>query len=120
AAMEGVAYLERYAYELLENLSDENVAVVYTAGGASNSNVWLRIRSSVLNKKIVKMKYVSGGVGAAILAASKTYFDNIIDAVETLTVVEKEVLPNVSQVAQYDIYYQQFLNELIERQFITK
>lgn len=120
ASMEGVAFLERYAYELLEDLSDEKVAVVYTAGGASNSDVWLQIRSSVLSKKIVKMKYVSGGVGAAILAASKTHFNNIIDAVAQLTVIEKEVIPNVQLSEKYQTYYQEFLNQLLERKFITE
>jgi sugar (pentulose or hexulose) kinase len=120
AFMEGVAYLERYAYELLARLSGEDVAVVYTAGGASNSDVWLQVRSAVLNKKIVKMKYVSGGVGAAILAASKTYFSNIITAVEKLTVIEKEIMPNALLAEKYEQYYQQFLDELVERQFISK
>jgi sugar (pentulose or hexulose) kinase len=43
ANMEGVAYLERYAYELIEHLSGEQVNAVYTAGGASNSDAWLTI-----------------------------------------------------------------------------
>lgn len=120
ASMEGVAYLERYAYELAKHLSGENVDVVYTAGGASNSEVWLKIRSAVLNKKIVKMKYVSGGVGAAILSASKTYFENIIAAVAKLTIVEKEVTPDATLVKTYQESYQQFLQEFVERGFITK
>ncbi|MDQ8005545.1 MAG: FGGY-family carbohydrate kinase [Pedobacter sp.] len=120
AAMEGVAYLERYAYELLEELSDEKVGIVYTAGGASNSDVWLKIRSSVLNKKIVKMKYVSGGVGAAILAASKTHFDSIIDAVAQLTTIEKEVKPDLELSKKYQEGYHQFLQQLLDRKFITE
>lgn len=120
AAMEGVAYLERYAYELLKELSEEKVEVVYTAGGASNSDVWLKIRSSVLNKKIVKMKYVSGGVGAAILAASKTHFDNIIAAVAQLATIEKEVKPDQELSKKYDEGYRQFLQQLINREFITQ
>lgn len=120
ASMEGVAFLERYAYELLEDLSAEKVAVVYTAGGGSKSDVWLNIRSSVLNKKIVKMKYVSGGVGAAILAASKTHFTNIIEAVEALAIVEKEILPNPKLVEAYNEYYEAFLNAFVERKFITE
>ncbi len=120
ASMEGVAFLERYAYELAEELSGEKVSIVYTAGGASNSDVWLKIRSSVLNKKIVKMKYVSGGVGAAILAASKTHFNNIIDAVAQLTVIEKEVEPEANLVLAYDELYRSFLQEFVKRGFITK
>src|SRR5690606_34775069 len=50
AYMEGVAYIERMAYELIESLSGEKATAIYTAGGGSNSEVWLRIRSCVLNK----------------------------------------------------------------------
>jgi sugar (pentulose or hexulose) kinase len=89
--MEGVAYMERYAYEMIEHLSGEQVNAVYTAGGASNSDAWLTIRSNVLNKPIYKMKHVSGAVGAAVLAASKTHFNSVIDAVKQLVVIEKKL-----------------------------
>src|SRR5690606_16177778 len=49
ASMEGVAYVERLAYELITQLSGERPATVYTAGGGSNSETWLTIRSNVLN-----------------------------------------------------------------------
>src|SRR5690606_4071092 len=42
AGMEGVAFIERMAYELIEQLSGERVDAVYTAGGGSNSDTWLR------------------------------------------------------------------------------
>lgn len=61
--MEGVAYLERYAYEMIEGLTNEKVKAVFTAGGGSNSETWLKIRSNVLNLPIYKMKYLSGGAG---------------------------------------------------------
>src|SRR5690606_15732905 len=47
ANMEGVAYVERYAFEMIRELSGEEINGVYTAGGASNSDVWLKIRSHV-------------------------------------------------------------------------
>jgi hypothetical protein len=46
-----------------------------------------------MNKPLYKMKYVSGAVGAAVLAASKTYFSSVIDAVKQLVVIDKEVHP---------------------------
>lgn len=120
ASMEGVAYMERYAYELITELSGEQVKVVYTAGGASNSELWLKIRSTILNKKIVKMKYVSGAVGAAILAASKTYFKDIVEAVSHLTIVEKEILPEQVNIEKYEMNYQAFVKALLARKFITE
>ncbi|MDB5002060.1 MAG: carbohydrate kinase [Mucilaginibacter sp.] len=120
ANMEGVAYLERYAYELIEQLSGEQVTAVYTAGGASNSDVWLIIRSNVLNKPIYKMKDVSGAVGAAILASSKTFFSDIVQAVKQMVLVEKEVHPTDSLTKNYENNYQRFLEMMRIKGFIKE
>ena len=120
ASMEGVAFVERYAYELLEQLSGEKVLQVYTAGGASNSDTWLKIRSAVLRKKLIKMKYVSGGVGAAILAASKTHFADIVEAVQGITIVEKEIQPDPKLAEAYEQQYKAFINEMVKREIITE
>ena len=119
ANMEGVAFIERLAFELIEELSGEKVAKVFTAGGASNSEVWLRIRANVLNKPLYKMKNVSGAVGAAISAASKTYFNTLTEAVKALTVIEKEILPKKELTALYQIQYIRFVDILKEKGFFN-
>lgn len=118
ANMEGVAYLERYAYELIEHLSGEEVNAVYTAGGGSNSDAWLTIRTNVLNKPVYKMKHVSGAVGAAILAASGTHYSSIIEAARVMTVVDKEVRPDKSLSKQYEISYKQFIEAMKKKGFM--
>lgn len=118
ANMEGVAYLERYAYEMIEGLSGEKVKAVFTAGGGSNSDVWLKIRCNVMNLPIYKMKFISGSVGAAILAASNTHFTSIIDAVESLTQVDKVFEPDLDLSLVYNTEFQKFSELLIEKGFI--
>lgn len=118
ASMEGVAYVERYAYEMIEKLSGEKVKAVYTAGGGSNSHVWLTIRSNVLNFPIYKMKYVTGAMGAAIVAASKTHFENIIAATLALTQIETQVQPQNELVEKYNKSYPQFLLALQQRGYL--
>ncbi len=120
ANMEGVAYLERYAYELIEHLSGEEVNAVYTAGGASNSDTWLTIRASVMNKPIYKMKYVSGAVGAAILAASNTVYPSLIDAVRALTIIDKEVHPEKNLALKYNYGYLAFLEIMKQKDYIKE
>lgn len=119
ANMEGVAFAERYAYELIELLSGEKVEAIYTAGGASNSDSWLQIRSDVLQKPVYKMKYVSGAVGAAIVAASTTCFKDITEATIALTQAEKWVQPRTVLKQQYDDQYRLFLEIMKERGFIN-
>lgn len=118
ANMEGVAYLERYAFELIRQFTDEDIKAVYTAGGGSNNDIWLKIRSNVLNLPIFKMKYVSGAVGAAILAASNTYFGSLIEAVGKLTMVEKQVLPEKLLSEQYNKNYHQYIALLTKKGYI--
>ena len=118
ANMEGVAYVERYAFELIEELSGESVRAVFTAGGGSRSDVWLRIRANVLNLPIYKMKEVSGAVGAAILAASKTHFSSIMEAAASMTQVEKEILPEKALSESYNAFYGKFVGVLREKGYI--
>ncbi len=117
--MEGVAFVERYAYEMIEQLSGEKVKAVFTAGGASNSDTWLTIRSNVLNLPIYKMKYVTGAVGAAILAASKTHFTTIMEATKALTQIQKEVYPSKELTESYNKMYKEFIEALQQKGYIN-
>lgn len=120
ANMEGVAYLERFSFELIQGFTNEKINAVFTAGGGSNSDVWLKIRSNVLNLPIYKMKEVSGAVGAAIMAASNTHFKTLADAVDALTTIDKEVHPEPALAAVYHKNYLRFLNLLLEKGYIKK
>lgn len=120
ANLEGVAYLEKYALTMMKHLTGEDINAVYTAGGGSNSQIWLKIRSSVLNLPIYKMKEVSGAVGAAILAASGTVFTNLETAVQAMTAIDRLVLPDPVLVAAYQKNYQLFLNRMVAEGYISK
>jgi len=118
--MEGLAYIERYAYELIENLSGEKVKTIFTAGGASNNELWMKIRSNVLNLPIKKMKNAAGVMGAAIMAASQTHFKNLVDAANSMTSLEIEFCPDPSLSNEYTIRYHQFIDLLIDKNYIKK
>jgi sugar (pentulose or hexulose) kinase len=119
ANMEGVAFVERYAYELIEKLSGEQVNAVYTAGGGSNSDVWLTIRSNVLNRPVYKCGNVTGAVGAAIVAASQKHFSSLSEAAQALTRIEKTVQPDPDLAEAYDRQYHLFIQTLTEKGFIS-
>jgi len=119
ANMEGVAYVERYAYELIRRLSGEEVKAVFTAGGGSQSEPWLLIRSSVLNRPIYKMKHVSGAVGAAILAASRTFYHTLTEAGRAMTQAEKKIFPVTEIVGAYEEGYRKFLKILRDKGYIS-
>ncbi|CAG5068567.1 D-ribulose kinase [Dyadobacter sp. CECT 9623] len=118
ANMEGVAYIERLSYELIEQLSGEKVNAVFTAGGASNSDTWLTIRASVLNKPVYKCGQVTGAAGAAIVAAAGSYFNILTDAAKAMTHVEKVVQPIPDLTNSYQSGYQNFKKKLVEKNYI--
>ncbi|MEX2594346.1 MAG: FGGY family carbohydrate kinase [Anditalea sp.] len=118
ANMEGVAYLERHALELVSYLSGEEVKAVYTAGGGSKSEVWLKIRSNVLNLPLYKMKFVSGAVGAAVLAASKTHFSSLIEAGKALICTEKIIYPDKRLSDRYEANYKKFIDLMKDKGYI--
>ncbi len=118
ANLEGVAFIERLAYEIITELSGERLNAVYTAGGGSNSDVWLKIRSSVLNVPIFKCKEASGALGAAIMAASQTYYSSLTQAAKGMTVVEKKVEPEQQLVDAYEEQYQLFKKRLKALKYI--
>lgn len=120
ANLEGVAYLERYAFELIEKLSGERVRTVYSAGGGSLSDTWLRIRCNVLNRPVFRMQQAGGAFGAAILAASRTWFSSLTEAAGAMTRPAKELLPEPELAGAYDDYYQEFLKVLREKGYIQE
>ncbi|MGV6946523.1 FGGY-family carbohydrate kinase [Sphingobacterium kyonggiense] len=119
ANLEGVAFIERLAYEIIEELSGEKVAAIYSGGGGANSAIWLKIRASVMNIPTYKCKEASGAFGAAIMAASNTYYSSLTDAAAAMAKVEKEVLPDPKLHAHYEIQYQQFKLKLKELNYIS-
>lgn len=112
ACMEGVAFIERYAYERISFLSGEKIEHIFSAGGGSNSDAWLRIRSSVLNLPVYKMKNVSGAAGAAILAASRTFYSSLQEAAKAMIVPELKVNPLPELIAPYEAKYRLFMETL--------
>jgi sugar (pentulose or hexulose) kinase len=118
ACMEGVAFIERYAYERISQLSGEKVEKIHSAGGGSDSDTWLKVRSAVTRIPVCKMKNVSGAAGAAILAASKTYYNTLQKAAAAMVKPEITISPDLRLADQYEKKYGLFIAELHRRQIL--
>lgn len=117
ARMEGVAYLERLAYDMIEGFSMD-VNRIFTAGGASKNDVWLKIRANVLQKPIYKMELTEGAVGSAIIAAAETYFTDIEQAGGHMLKLEKTIEPG-AYTAHYDEAYHRFVEQLKTKGYLA-
>lgn len=70
AVMQGVAFAERLAYDVLRGLGADTSGPVAFSGGATRNAVWNQLRCDVLQRPVVLPVSTEAAVGAAILAAA--------------------------------------------------
>ena len=115
AILEGIAFAERYAYEILERAGAEITGAIYSAGGGSRSAIWSEIRATVLNRPIATVKDSGSDLGAAKIAAASHQLESLggvdlakaLDKFNSSTVEVTE--PNKSEREQLENRYQEFL-----------
>ncbi|GBC85167.1 Xylulose kinase [bacterium HR11] len=119
AYLEGVAYVERLAYDLLTRLGATVGDTVYTAGGGSRSEVWLQIRSDVLGRVLVRPRHTGAAVGAAILAATAVVGDGLTARTRAMVRADRTVVPRRDIRDRYAEVYSRFLEALRARGYLT-
>jgi len=118
AYLEGVAYTERLCYEILSKTGILIGDSVYTVGGGAKSPLWMKIRSSVIDKILKRPKIASSSMGVAILCASKTFYHSLEEAVSKMVDIDLEIEPEKLLVSCYNERYIQFLDALIARGYM--
>lgn len=108
AGMEGVAFIERMAYEKMEKDYGVTINNIFSAGSAGQNKVWNRIRSNILKKPIIAAGNEGSAFGAAIIAASATYYDSLIDASINMKQTKKAVIEEYTFKEKYDEKYLKF------------
>lgn len=71
AIFEGIARIEKYGYDLLEELSNEKVLSVRTCGGGAANPAWSKIRQRILQRPLIEASQPEAAYGSALLAAGK-------------------------------------------------
>jgi xylulokinase len=118
ACLEGVAYVERLAYDTLESLGAGVGDTIHAAGGAARSDVWMQIRADVLFRTLLRPREPGAAMGAAILAASRTGFDGLIPAARAMVKVERCFEPRPLVAGLYDERYLCFRSACAERGYV--
>lgn len=119
AHLEGLAYVERLAYEVLEGLGAVVGDTLYAVGGATQSTASLQIRADVLNKCLRVPEVPLGAMGAAILAARACAFDSVVAAVIHMVHYRQTMEPRSSYHPAYLERYERFLAACRERGYLT-
>jgi len=115
AYLEGVAFLERWTYELLQQLGCDRPQSIYVTGGGAESLPWLRIRASVLAQALLRPKAPDSAFGSAILAASKTCYATVTEACQAMVSIDIVVEADAALCRAYDGRYLGFREEMRNR-----
>ena len=66
--LEGIAFTERYAYDLLQKAGAKLSQTIYTTGGGGKSRVLSQIRANILNRPVAITNTTGSDMGAAFLS----------------------------------------------------
>ena len=66
--LEGLAFTERYAYDLLQKAGAKLSQTIYTTGGGGKSKVLSQIRANILNRPVAITNTTGSDMGAAFLS----------------------------------------------------
>jgi D-ribulokinase len=118
ALLEGVAFTERLALQVLGRAGDFGAGPLRAVGGASRSDVWLRIRATATGRPVWVPEHPSSGFGAAVLAAGSTVHGSFADAVAAMVRPGRTADPDERQRDALETSYGRFLAALRERGYL--
>lgn len=114
AVLEGVAFTERYGLERLAALGLRR-GTHRVAGGATRSDVWNRIRATVLDAPVSVCAAAGSGHGAAALAASGTSGESLGDTVRRWSPTLPVIDPDPTETDRLDDSFGRWSAELERR-----
>lgn len=92
--LEGVGLFERLCYETLNKMGVRVSDEIYVTGEGTKSNIWMKVRASILKKTLLKPRISDPCMGTAVIAASKTIYNNIIEAAQEMVKPSKVIPPD--------------------------
>ncbi len=113
--LEGVAYVEKWCYDLMESLDAPTDGTFYTVGGGSKSELWMVIRASVLNRPLTRPANTECAMGSAIVAASREVFGSLVEASKAMAKADATVGPDPRLIEAYKVGYARFREECESR-----
>ncbi len=113
--IEGLAFVEKMTYELLQELGAEVGDQIFATGGAVASQLSLQIRADVLQSSILVPQYPNSAMGAAILASAGYYSKTVGEMSAQLVKISIEVEPSSKINAPRNERMERFRQLCVER-----
>jgi sugar (pentulose or hexulose) kinase len=119
ARLQGVAFVERLAYEALDRVSGQAArGDVFATGGGSASEVWMQLRADVSGRTLHRPECHESAFGSAILAAANTIHDGLWDAMGRMLVIERSFHPDPLRGSTYDELFGAFRHRLKQQGYL--
>ena len=119
ARLQGVAFVERLAYEVLDRVTGQKaLGDVFATGGGSASDVWMQLRADVTGRTLHRPRCHESAFGSAILAAANTVHGGLWDAMGRMLVVERSFHPDALRGPRYDELYGSFRHRLEQEGYL--
>jgi sugar (pentulose or hexulose) kinase len=119
AALEGVAFVERLAYDRLASLGAVIDGQIGSAGAAGASRTWSTIRATVLGRPLVRAATPTTAFGAALLAAAGTLYPTLEEAAAAMVRPAATVEPDPAEAGALEQSYGRFVAELTRRGWLA-
>ena len=110
AILEGIAFTERYAYEILEMAGADLSGELTTVGGGAHSATWCTIRATILGRPIIARNESGSDLGAAMIALAAHFGGDLAKSLDSIAVPKGEIFsPIETELDALEESYQRFL-----------
>lgn len=119
AGLEGTAMVERLSFDLLQSVGAPLQEPIIITGGSAHSEIWVKLRATILNHVLVRPQFSDTCMGAAVLAASGCWYHDLNAAVKNLVHMGVAIEPRQKLIEVYEEKYSLFKSSLIARNYLT-
>ena len=118
AHLQGVALLERLAYQVLDEVAGTSAGSVFSTGGGSGSDVWMQCRADATGRTFHRPACPESAFGSAILAAAGAGHVGVWEALNRMVHAERTFVPNCDHAERYHELFGSFRAELVKRGYL--
>jgi sugar (pentulose or hexulose) kinase len=108
AALEGLACIERWGFEVAAELGAPVDGPVWTTGVGARHAAWMQLRADFLGRPVCRAAHPESGFGAALVAAMNLWHDGDWTAASRMVGVDLACRPDPAHRAQCDEQYHAF------------
>jgi sugar (pentulose or hexulose) kinase len=108
AALEGLACIERWGFEVAASLGAAADGPVWTTGMGARHPKWMQLRADFLGRPVCRAAHPESGFGSALVAAMNAWYAGDWAATAKLVTVDFRCEPRRTQRARCDQQYGEF------------